>query len=214
MILRVGRTVVYALAKQLNKGWDQKAVEIASSPESLSMAADDFADAMQNCPPSNRKIASSYIYNSLLQNKIWEPRGSVTVAYVTDRRAKLRLHKKLASFRMGLTAMHYQLSFLDETGCVRDRRESDFEADSTALLWMRIVGAERALDLGWSMMELCSRRRCVARVPVLGELGNPIGITGGPPDDSLTRVQLQLQLYIVLRPGFETSGCACLGGQG
>ena len=47
MILRVGRTVVYALAKQLNKEWDQKAVEIASSPESLSMAADDFADAMQ-----------------------------------------------------------------------------------------------------------------------------------------------------------------------
>jgi len=48
MILRVGRTVVYALAKQLNKEWDQKAVEIASSPESRSMAADDFADAMQN----------------------------------------------------------------------------------------------------------------------------------------------------------------------
>jgi hypothetical protein len=52
MILRVGRTVVCALAKQLNKEMgsegDQKAVEIASSPESLSMAADDFADAMQN----------------------------------------------------------------------------------------------------------------------------------------------------------------------
>jgi hypothetical protein len=48
MILRVGRTVVYALAKQLNKEWDQKALETASSPESLSMAADDFADAMQN----------------------------------------------------------------------------------------------------------------------------------------------------------------------
>ena len=30
---------------------------------------------------------------------------------------------------------------------VSDRRESDFEADSTALLWMRIVGAQRALDL-------------------------------------------------------------------
>jgi hypothetical protein len=45
MILRVGRTVVYALAKQLNKEWDQKALETASSPESLSMAADDFADA-------------------------------------------------------------------------------------------------------------------------------------------------------------------------
>lgn len=48
MVLRVGRTVVYALAKQLNKEWDQKALEVASSPESLSMAADDFADGMQN----------------------------------------------------------------------------------------------------------------------------------------------------------------------
>ena len=48
MILRVGRTVVYALAKQLNKEWDQNAREAASSPESLSMAADNFADAMQN----------------------------------------------------------------------------------------------------------------------------------------------------------------------
>lgn len=48
MLLRVGRTVVYALAKQLNKEWDQKALETASSPESLSMAADDFGDSMQN----------------------------------------------------------------------------------------------------------------------------------------------------------------------
>ncbi len=48
MILRVGRTVVYALAKQLNKEWDQKALERASSPESLSMAADDFGESMQN----------------------------------------------------------------------------------------------------------------------------------------------------------------------
>jgi hypothetical protein len=48
IILRVGRAVVYALAKQLNEEWNQKAVEIASSPESLSMAADDFLDAMQN----------------------------------------------------------------------------------------------------------------------------------------------------------------------
>lgn len=47
MILRVGRTVVYALAKQLNKEWDQKALETAASPESLSMAADDFADGLQ-----------------------------------------------------------------------------------------------------------------------------------------------------------------------
>jgi hypothetical protein len=48
MLLRVGRTVVYALAKQLNKEWDQNALQTASSPESLSMAADDFGDAMQN----------------------------------------------------------------------------------------------------------------------------------------------------------------------
>jgi hypothetical protein len=46
--LRVGRTVVYALAKQLNNEWDPRAREIASSPESLSMAADDFSDALQN----------------------------------------------------------------------------------------------------------------------------------------------------------------------
>ena len=48
MILKVGRTVVYALAKQLNKEWDQRALETASSPESLSMAADDYSDALQN----------------------------------------------------------------------------------------------------------------------------------------------------------------------
>jgi hypothetical protein len=39
---------VYALAKQLNQEWDQKALETASSPESLSMAADDFTDTLQN----------------------------------------------------------------------------------------------------------------------------------------------------------------------
>jgi hypothetical protein len=48
IVLGVGRTVVYALAKQLNKEWDQKALDAAFSPESLSMAADDFADALQS----------------------------------------------------------------------------------------------------------------------------------------------------------------------
>lgn len=48
MIRRVGRAVVFALAKQLNNEWTHKDVEIASSPESLSMAADDFAYAMPN----------------------------------------------------------------------------------------------------------------------------------------------------------------------
>jgi hypothetical protein len=48
LIRRVGRTVVFALAKQLNKEWTHKDVETASSPESLSMAADDYAYAMSN----------------------------------------------------------------------------------------------------------------------------------------------------------------------
>lgn len=48
IVLKVGRAVVYALAKQLNKEWDQKAIVSASSPESLSMAADDYLDALQN----------------------------------------------------------------------------------------------------------------------------------------------------------------------
>ena len=47
MVRRVGRMVVFALAKQLNKE-DHKDVETASSPESLSMAADDFAYGMPN----------------------------------------------------------------------------------------------------------------------------------------------------------------------
>jgi hypothetical protein len=48
IIRRVGRAVVFALAKQLNEEWTHKDVETASSPESLSMAADDFASAMPN----------------------------------------------------------------------------------------------------------------------------------------------------------------------
>lgn len=47
MILRVGRAVVFALAKQLNKEWDSEAVKQALAPESLSLAADDFYDSLQ-----------------------------------------------------------------------------------------------------------------------------------------------------------------------
>jgi hypothetical protein len=62
MILRVGRTVVYALAKQLNKEWDQKALDTAASPESLSMAADDFTDALQNVRRDiGRKLRTSRV---------------------------------------------------------------------------------------------------------------------------------------------------------
>jgi len=60
MILRVGRTLVYALAKQLNKEWDQKALEIASSPECLSMSADNFIDSLQNARRDiGRKLRAS-----------------------------------------------------------------------------------------------------------------------------------------------------------
>jgi hypothetical protein len=62
MILRVGRTVVYALAKQLNTEWDQKALDTAASPESLSMAADDFTDALQNVRRDiGRKLRTSRV---------------------------------------------------------------------------------------------------------------------------------------------------------
>jgi hypothetical protein len=48
IMLRVGRAVVYALAKQLMKEWDSVAVERALSPESLSVAADDYHDSLQS----------------------------------------------------------------------------------------------------------------------------------------------------------------------
>jgi hypothetical protein len=47
IMIRVGRAVVYALAKQLMQEWDSGAVERALSPESLSVAADDFQDSLQ-----------------------------------------------------------------------------------------------------------------------------------------------------------------------
>jgi hypothetical protein len=47
IMLRVGRAVVYALAKQLMKEWDSVAVERALSPESLSVAADDYHASLQ-----------------------------------------------------------------------------------------------------------------------------------------------------------------------
>jgi hypothetical protein len=48
IVTRIGRAVVYALAKQLNREWSSEDVERAQSPESLSLAADDYVDALQN----------------------------------------------------------------------------------------------------------------------------------------------------------------------
>lgn len=57
MIIRVGRAVVYALAKQLSKEWDQNAMRQALAPESLSLAADDYADALQS---ARRKLGKTF----------------------------------------------------------------------------------------------------------------------------------------------------------
>lgn len=56
MKFRVGRAVVFALAKQLNREWTKEDMAKAYSPESLSLAADDFFDALQN---ARRKIAKT-----------------------------------------------------------------------------------------------------------------------------------------------------------
>lgn len=48
IVIRIGRAVVFALAKQLNWEWTTEDMARAHSPESLSLAADDFVDALQN----------------------------------------------------------------------------------------------------------------------------------------------------------------------
>jgi hypothetical protein len=101
----------------------------------------------------------------------------ISLTVLKDRRAKLRAYDSFGSFcrLLGLTEMHYRLSFLDETGHVRELCKSDFETECTVILWMQVVGAERALHSGWAMMELRCRQRCVARVQaqVLRRAGIP-----------------------------------------
>jgi hypothetical protein len=48
MIQRTGLAVVFALAKRLNKEWDEMAMGKALEPESLSLAADNYYDALQD----------------------------------------------------------------------------------------------------------------------------------------------------------------------
>lgn len=48
MIQRAGLAVVFALAKRLNKEWDEAAMAKALEPESLSLAADNYFDSMQD----------------------------------------------------------------------------------------------------------------------------------------------------------------------
>jgi hypothetical protein len=56
-ILRVGRAVVFALAKQANKEWNSEAISKALTPESLSIAADDYVDSLQS---ARRKIGKTF----------------------------------------------------------------------------------------------------------------------------------------------------------
>ena len=48
MIQRVGLAVVFALAKRINKEWDEEAMGKALEPESLSIAADNYFDSLQD----------------------------------------------------------------------------------------------------------------------------------------------------------------------
>jgi hypothetical protein len=56
-ILRIGRAVVFALAKQANKEWNSEAISKALAPESLSVAADDYFDSLQS---ARRKIGKTF----------------------------------------------------------------------------------------------------------------------------------------------------------
>jgi hypothetical protein len=58
MIQRTGLAVVFALAKRLNKEWDESAMGKALEPESLSLAADNYFDALQDARRSLGKTLS------------------------------------------------------------------------------------------------------------------------------------------------------------
>lgn len=48
IVSRIGRAVIFALAKNLNSEWTNDDVSKAHSPESLTLAADDYMDGLQN----------------------------------------------------------------------------------------------------------------------------------------------------------------------
>jgi len=56
MINRVGLAVVFALAKRINKEWDEGAMAKALEPESLSLAADNYYESLQD---ARRSIGKS-----------------------------------------------------------------------------------------------------------------------------------------------------------
>jgi hypothetical protein len=58
MIQRVGLAVVFGLAKRLNKEWDDESMRKALEPESLSLAADNYYDSLQDARRSLGKTLS------------------------------------------------------------------------------------------------------------------------------------------------------------
>jgi hypothetical protein len=71
IMILVGRAVVYALAKQVNKDWNSEAVKQALAPESLSLAADDFHDALQS---ARRKLGITFRVSGNLKDHSAEQR--------------------------------------------------------------------------------------------------------------------------------------------
>ncbi len=65
-ILRVGRAVVFALAKQANQEWNSEAISKALAPESLSLAADDYIDSLQS---ARRRIGKTFKISASAQER-------------------------------------------------------------------------------------------------------------------------------------------------
>jgi hypothetical protein len=66
-MLRVGRAVVFALAKQANKEWNSEAISKALTPESLSVAADDYVDSLQS---ARRKIGKTFRVSGVAADRL------------------------------------------------------------------------------------------------------------------------------------------------
>jgi hypothetical protein len=77
MIVRVGRAVVYALAKQANKEWNSEAMAKALAPESLSLAADDYKDALQS---ARRKMGKTFRISGNPLERLLKEVSSITTA--------------------------------------------------------------------------------------------------------------------------------------
>jgi hypothetical protein len=69
IVIRIGRAVVFALAKQINREWSSDDVERAQSPESLSLAADDYVDALQN---TRRRMSQALRLGKQEENDVLE----------------------------------------------------------------------------------------------------------------------------------------------